>query len=106
MNPTSNQPEEPKSVENMIHASLCDARHRIQRSYVKFEDQMRKAPMTSALGAVAVGCLLHRLPVRSILVTQVRVISALIPPALFLFGAAKLYDSLLKRDFMKQSKTH
>jgi hypothetical protein len=97
MNQPLNQPEEPMSVEKMVHVSLCDARYRIHREYQNFEEQIRKSPIASVLGAVAAGCLLHRLPVRSILVTQARVISALVPPALFLFGAAKLYDYLLRR---------
>jgi hypothetical protein len=54
--------------------------------------------MTSVLGAAAAGYLLHRMPVRAILVTQVRVLSALTPPALFLFGAAKLYEFLQKQE--------
>jgi len=54
------------------------------------------------LGAVAAGYLLHRLPVRAILVTQVRVLSALAPPALFFFGAAKLYEFLQRQEMAKQ----
>jgi hypothetical protein len=50
----------------------------------------------------AAGYLLNRLPVRAILVTQVRVLSALMPPALFLFGAAKLYDFLQRQELTRQ----
>jgi len=94
MNEPNHNPVEPMSVEKMIHVSLCDARRSVRQQYLKCENHMRESPMTTVLGAVAVGCLLHRLPVRAILITKVRVLSALAPPALFLYGAAKLYDCL------------
>jgi hypothetical protein len=42
------------------------------------------------------------MPVRAILVTQVRVLSALTPPALLLFGAAKLYDFLQNQELARK----
>lgn len=85
-------------MEEMIGVSLRNVQHGICDRYQDYENQIRKSPTTSVLGAVAVGYLLHRLPVRAILVTHVRVLSALAPPALFLFGAAKLYDFLQRRE--------
>jgi hypothetical protein len=41
------------------------------------------------------------MPVRAILVTQVRVLTALTAPALFLYGAAKLYDLLQRQELTK-----
>lgn len=49
------------------------------------------------LGAVTAGYLLHRMPVRAILVTQVRVLAALTPTALWVFGAFRLCDFLKGR---------
>ncbi|RPJ35129.1 MAG: hypothetical protein EHM17_03785 [Verrucomicrobiaceae bacterium] len=98
MNDSSNNPSASSSVEGMVHVSLCNARQGIRQRYQACENQIRNCPTTSVLGAVAVGYLLHRLPVRAILVTQVRVLSALAPPALFLFGAAKIYDFLQRRE--------
>jgi hypothetical protein len=106
MNDTSNHPAEPVSVEEMVHVSLCDARERIRNRYQKCEDRIREAPTASVLGAVGVGYILHRLPVRAILVTQVRVLSALAPPVLFLYGAAKLFGYLQKREFCKHGAAH
>ena len=63
------------------------------------KEYVRRNPVPVVLGAVAFGYVLHRLPVRAILVTKVRVLSALTPPALLLFGAAKLYDFLQRQDF-------
>lgn len=97
MNDTSNNPAEPVSVEEMVKLSLCDVRKRICNRSQKCEDMIRESPKASVLGGVGVGYLLHRLPVRAILVTQVRVLSALAPPALFLFGAAKLFGFLQRQ---------
>ena len=103
MNDPSNNHVEPMSVEQMVHVSLCDARRNIRRQYLKCENHMQQSPVTTVLSAVAVGCLLQRLPVRAILVTQVRVLTALAPPALFLYGAVKLYDCWQKRSLAKQN---
>jgi hypothetical protein len=81
---------------------LCDARQSLRHRYEECEKAIRKSPTTSVLGAVAAGYLLHRLPVRAILVTQVRVLSALAPPALFLFGAAKLYEFLQRQELARR----
>lgn len=85
-------------MEHGINALLYRAQQGIRRRYQQCQNQIRSSPATAVLGAVAAGYLLHRLPVRAILVTQVRVLSALAPPALFLFGAAKLYESYCSED--------
>jgi hypothetical protein len=91
------EPTQCVSIEEAARNSLRDLRAGICRRYEQCEEQVRKSPTASVVGAMAVGCLLHRLPVRAILVTHVRVLSALTPPALFLYGAAKLYDYLQKK---------
>ncbi len=102
MNEPLNHPAAPVTMEEGMHALLCDAGQCIRNRYQTCENRIRESPKTAVLGAVAAGYLLHRLPVRAILVTQVRVLSALTAPALFLFGAAKLYDFLQRREFDKQ----
>jgi len=102
MTGTSNQPEAPLSMEEGINVLLCNAKQGICHRYQQGKNQIRKSPTTAVLGAVAAGYLLHRLPVRAILVTQVRVLSALAPPALFFFGAAKLYEFLQRQEMAKQ----
>ena len=97
MNDPSNDPVTTPSLEKMVHVSLCNVQQDICHRYQECENQIRKSPATSVLGAVALGYLLHRLPVRAILITQVRVLAALAPPALFLFGAAKLYEFLQRQ---------
>ncbi len=85
-------------MEEGINVLLCNAQQGVRHRYQRCQNQIRKSPTTAVIGAVAVGYLLHRLPVRSILVTQVRVLSALAPPALFLLGAVKLYEFLQRQE--------
>lgn len=98
MNDPTEQPVASLSMEEGVHVMLDNARHAICHRYRKCNDRIRKSPTTSVIGAVAAGYLLHRLPVKAILVTQVRVLAALTPPALILFSAAKLYDYLRKQE--------
>jgi len=100
----SNHPETPLTMEEGVNVLLNNARQGIRERYKKCENRVRKSPSTAVLGSVAVGYLLHRLPVRAILVTQVRVLSALTPPALLLFGAAKLFDFFQRQEVDKRNE--
>lgn len=102
MTATPTHPAAPLTMEEGVNALLSNARQGIRHRYQKCGNRIRRSPMTSVLGAVAAGYLLHRLPVRAILVTQVRVLSALTPPALLLFGAAKLYEFLQSQELAKR----
>jgi len=102
MNHKPNHSATPVTIEEGVSAMLCNARQDICHRYQKCQDRIRKSPTASVLGAVTAGYFLHRLPLRAILVTQVRVLSALTPPALLLFGAAKLYEFLQRQELAKQ----
>jgi len=102
MSDGANDPATPISMEEGVNVLLSNARQGIRHRYQKCEDRIRKSPIKAVLGAVAVGYILHRLPVRAILVAKVRVLSALTPPALLLFGAAKLIDYLQKQVLTKR----
>ncbi len=102
MNDQSNHPATPLSMEEGVNVLLSNARQGIRDRYEKCENRIRESPTTAVLGAVAVGYLLHRMPVRAILVTQIRVLAALTPPALFLFGAAKLCDLLQRQELAER----
>lgn len=105
MKDPSNRQDPPQATEEGVDALLRNARQGIRQRHEKCRDRIRKSPTTAVLGAAAVGYLLHRLPVRAILVTQVRVLSALTPPTLLLFGAAKLYEFLHKQESAKGKKS-
>jgi hypothetical protein len=97
MHEAIDEPTQCVSIEEAARNSLRDLREGVCRRYERCEERVRRSPTASVVGAMAVGCLLHRLPVRTIVVSHVRLLSALIPPALFLYGAAKLYDCLQKK---------
>jgi len=90
-------PHSVPSVDDGIRSVLHTGKEKTLSCLEKWEDGVRKHPVEAVLGAVAIGCLLHRLPVRSILVTKVKIISALAPPALLAYGAAKLCEVLQKK---------
>lgn len=98
MTKTPIKPAPPLSVEEGVNALLCNAQQSIRHRYQECEHHIRKAPTQSLLIALAAGYCLHRLPVRAILVAQVRLLSALAPPALFLYGAAKVCEFLQSQE--------
>lgn len=102
MNDLSDHPASTLSMGEGVDVLLSNARQAIRDRHQTWENRIRKSPTAAVLGAVAVGYLLHRMPVRAILVTQVRVLSALTPPALFLFGAAKLCEVLQRQGWARQ----
>ncbi len=81
---------------------MRNARREILYRHQECEKQVRKSPTTAVLSAMAVGYVLNRMPLRSIFMASFRLLSALTPPALFLFGAAKLYGFLKNREQAKQ----
>jgi hypothetical protein len=92
-------------MEEGICVLWSNAREQIRDRYHKCENRIRESPTTAVLGAAAVGYLLHRLPMRAILVTQVRVLAALAPPAFLLLGAAKLCEFLQQQELCAQKET-
>jgi hypothetical protein len=86
-----------KSIDRGVTGFLQEAQDTVRRQYEEVQESVRESPAASLAAAVAVGYFLHRLPLRSIINAKLRIISALAPPALFLFGAAKVYE-LLKEE--------
>ena len=94
MIPLSASPAHPVTIEQGVHSLVADVKHKACQRYEVCEQRVRESPGKAILVAVAAGYLLHRLPVRSLLVAQVRLLAALTPPTLFAFGAAKLCEFL------------
>lgn len=92
-------------MEEGVHVLLCNARQDLRQRYHACEEHIRKAPTTSVIGAVIAGYCAHRLPLRAIAVAQVRIIAALAPPALFLFGAAKVFEFLQRQQPAMRAST-
>lgn len=102
MSDQANHSEKLLSLEEGVNVLIGNASQGIRQRYQKCESRIRKSPTKAVLGAVAVGYLMHRLPMRAIVVTHVRVLSALTPPALLLFGAAKLFEFLQRQESSKR----
>ncbi len=82
------------SIDDGVRDLMRKARQTIRQQHQNCENSIRQSPTKAVLIAVGVGCFLHLLPMRAILMTKVRVLSALAPPALYLFGVAKLIEFL------------
>lgn len=94
MIPLAATPVTGPTVEQGVSALICDAKQKVCNKFHNCEERVRQSPGKAILVAVAAGYLIHRLPVRSILVANVRLIAALAPPTLVAFGAAKLCEYL------------
>lgn len=87
----------PSSVDDGIHAILSDGKEQAFDCLDKWEACVRQHPVKAVLGAVVAGAVLHRLPVKSILVAKIKIVAALAPPALLAYGAAKLCEILQQK---------
>ena len=94
MIPLSSSPKNSPTVEQGINALAGDVKRRVTGQLDEVRQSVRATPGRAILIAMAGGYLLHRLPVRSLLVAQVRLLAALAPPTLVAFGAAKLCEFL------------
>lgn len=94
MNPIPANLIDSPTIEQGVNALVEDVKHKVHSSYESCEQRIRRSPGKAVLVAVAAGYCLHRLPIRSLLVAQARLLTALAPPALFAFGAAKLCEFL------------
>jgi len=92
------QPQaEPLSIEEGINVLVDQARHGLRQRYQACEQRIRQTPVKAVLGAVAAGYCAHQLPMRALVSTNVRLLASLVPPALDLLGAAKVYEYLLHK---------
>jgi hypothetical protein len=94
MNPPSSDSAQAPTIEQGVNALLGDVKHKALDTFETCEEKIRRSPGKAVLIAVAAGYCLHRLPVRSLLVSQFRLMAALTPPTLLAFGAAKLCEFL------------
>ena len=94
MNPRPSSPANPPTIEQGVEALVGDVKRKVCNTYEECEQCVRESPGKAILLAVAAGYCLHRLPVRALLVAQVRLMAALAPPTMLAFGAAKLCEFL------------
>ncbi len=94
---TDPNPDAPSSVDDGIHAMLSSTKEKAVDCLEKWESCVRRHPAKAVAAAVVAGMVLHRLPVRSILIAKIRIAAALAPPALLAYGAAKLCEILQEK---------
>lgn len=82
------------SVEGGLAAIATDMKESLRHQVACCERKIREQPLKAMGVALAAGYCMHRLPIRLILVTKIRVLAALAPPALLAIGAAKLCETL------------
>lgn len=82
------------TVEQGVNALVGDVKNKVHDSYRNCEQCVQRSPGKAILAALAAGYCIHRLPVKSLLVAQVRLMVALAPPVFLAFGAVKLCEYL------------
>ncbi len=100
MIPSQPHSSDSPTIEQGLQSLLDEAKGKVCRRYEDCEQYVRRSPGKAMLIALGAGYLAHRLPLRSLVVTQARILAALAPPALVAFGAAKLCE-LLQRQARK-----
>ncbi len=107
MIPSQSAPSQsaPLSIEESLNVLADQARQGLRHRYEDCERRIRKSPIKAVIGAVAAGYCAHRLPVRSLVIANVRLLAALLPPTLVLFGAAKVYEFLQKQEPVNKRPT-
>jgi len=94
--PTS--PASSQQIEEYFTAAFHHAEELLRKRWEILEENVRKSPTAAILIAVGVGHCLHRLPLRSILGTQMKLLWALAPPGLLAAAAAKAYHLMEERN--------
>lgn len=79
----------PQTVEDMLNTAIQQVEAVIQPRWKQVEEKVRQSPTKAVLIAAGIGYVLHRLPLRSLLATQLKVLWALAPPAVMAVAAGK-----------------
>jgi len=87
-------PGEPPTIEEGIQTLIEDGKEALKERYSSCEKEIVNHPLKAVAIAAATGYLLHRLPLRAIFITKMRILSALVPPVLLAIGAAKTCEYL------------
>lgn len=81
---------------------LQDGKRTLKQRYGALEAEVAQHPTKAVLFATAAGYLLNRLPLRSILIANVRIAASLTPPLLLAIGAAKACEYLQSKARIKR----
>lgn len=79
----------PSPMEGLLSDLFHKGEDLLRPQWEKVEKEVRQSPTASVLIAAGVGYMLHRLPMRSLLATNLKLLWAFAPPAVLLVAAAK-----------------
>jgi hypothetical protein len=93
--PTTQKPHaSPDSMEDMLTTAFTRAEDMFRERWTKVEEKVRESPTAAVLIAAGIGYCLHRLPLRSLLATNLKLLWAFAPPAAMAAVAGKAYHAL------------
>ncbi len=84
--------------------ALQQGKENLRAVYHKLEDKVKDHPGEYVLGAAATGYLARHLPLRSMFLTSVGLLTAAAPPALLFLGLWKAADHLLGKQALGNSR--
>jgi hypothetical protein len=97
MTSTNKSKASSEGLEDMFSTVFHRVEDTFRGQWAKLEDKVRDSPTTAVLIAAGIGYCIHRLPVRSLLATQLKLLWALAPPAVVAAAAGKAYQVLDER---------
>jgi len=92
MKDPENQPTVDDRIRGFAERAEAEVRGECRRCF----EYARESPGKAMLAAGAAGYVLHWLPLRALLVAKLRITMKLLPPALFVYGAAKACEMARK----------
>jgi hypothetical protein len=82
------------TLEANVGAVLRTAQDNLRHCREDCEEAVRRSPGPSLFAAMAVGYFLRQLPIAALISGLVRLVFVLLKPAVLLFSAAKLYETI------------
>lgn len=93
------------SLESSL-ADTCETMSRTCSEYAEeFEKNVRRAPLTSVLCALAIGYFLQLLPIRRIVLSVAQIAAALVQPLFIVFVLARLFSRISEGQEPRKKKT-
>ena|ERR1051325_6933930 len=93
----------PEIVAEFPERGMQWVKDRVETVVTETGDYVRQKPTQSLLYAFAAGYVLNRLPLGRVLAGILRLLFVALKPAIFIYGAAKLYRSAQDREALQGS---
>lgn len=99
---TGNAPQ--KSAQSPIPASFAQAEATISAAVQEAKTYIRREPDQAVLWALAAGYVLRMLPLAAILNGLVRLLLVTLRPAILIFGATKVWETVRKSSLLQDGR--